>query len=165
MALAVVMVAAGGCTLVREMTDSDLKALRPFGASTTPANYDDLVFNDKAMDDEALAKAFPYLRRYRPKGLDFNGRQISDASVPLLVQIQSLRLLRVQGTRISLEGLKRLATGLPNLNDLVVDGKRFGEAEIGELRAAAPKVTIFPERLLIYGPDWDAENRDTNGVE
>jgi hypothetical protein len=144
-----VPILACGCALLRQSMDPNLDVLyRQYGAGTIPFEDQLIFFNDKYMDDDAFARAFVYLKKYGMKELDLNGRQISDRSVPLLVQLKTVRDLNLAGTDLTLDGLKQLRH-LPRLEWLSVAAGQLGEAELAELRAAMPKVKV-EETLLVH---------------
>jgi hypothetical protein len=58
--------------------------------------------------DEEFAAVYPALRRMDPQRLDLRGSRVSDASVPLINQLPSLRDVDLRETRVTREGASRL---------------------------------------------------------
>lgn len=67
----------------------------------------DLAANLRDADLDAL-RAFPRLEK-----LDLRGRPITDAAVPLLSRLRTLRTLKLAGTNVSDDGINCLRTALP----------------------------------------------------
>lgn len=108
-----------GCSYLREMSSPNLEALTPYGAVTSEDQDERLVFIRRPMSDDELAMAFRYIKSYEPKELSFNGRGITDLSVSLLLQLDSVERLELQGTGISIHGLTHLRL-MKNLHVLYV---------------------------------------------
>lgn len=131
---AVAIVWGVGCGYVRQLASPSLKALRPYGVTTIPDRDEYIGFKDRAMDDDQFAQAFPHIAAYRPEFLSLDGRQITDLSVSLLIQLDTVRRLDLQGTRVTTAGLKRLEP-MRDLRLLYVSDS-MSDAELAEVEEA-----------------------------
>jgi hypothetical protein len=107
-----------GCFVADTMNQTsspDLKILlQDFSAQVVPGHSEALFLIDPPLDDEAFAAATPHIRAYRPRELYLDTSRMTDASVPNLMQLDSVNILQLGETPIRAEALKPLAT-LPNL--------------------------------------------------
>jgi hypothetical protein len=138
-----------GCGTLKQMYSRDLTILvERFGAATVPGDEHRIVW-DGPLDDAIFAEAFPYVERYGGvTKMEFNGRAISDASVPLLLRLRGLEELHLQGTNLTLVGLRQLS-GLPRLRWVVVEAGRFTPADLADLRSSVPNVKV-DETVLVF---------------
>lgn len=67
----------------------------------------DLAANIADADLDVL-RVFPRLHE-----LDLSGRPITDAAVPLLSRLKTLRVLRLSGTKLTDDGVRRLQAAIP----------------------------------------------------
>jgi len=137
-----------GCGFIRQVTSPSLAALEPYGASTVPDDAGRIMFVRRSLDDDKLAAAFRYLHQYEPQDLRFDGRQITDLSVSLLIQLDSVEVLDLAGTQITKAGLKRLRL-MRGLRQLWVSDT-MSPQDIDEIRHEMPKgVTVEGVRTML----------------
>jgi hypothetical protein len=130
-----------GCAHPRLALSPDIKALYPYGLGTVPVEPDRLNFHHAPMDDDDFARAFRYIKNYGPKQLHLNNRQVTDLSVSLLIQLDSVEDLDLAYSPVSIGGLKRLRL-MKNLKRLWVGAGQFTAVELAELRQAMPGVEV-----------------------
>lgn len=143
--LTVAIFSTVGC----QFFDPNLRALNKYGGTWVPNKYGLVIFHYDDMNDEKFAEASPYLKRYGVEELDVNGRDLTDRSIPLIVQLNHLRVLYAQGTQISLNGYMRLKA-CSRLRELYVESDRFSPEELRKLKSALPGVAVY-ESALIWG--------------
>lgn len=132
-----------GCGYIRQTFSTNLDRLVPYGVRTIPDEDGILFFQWKYMGDDELAGAFRYIQAYEPTHINFGGREISDLSVSLLLQLDSVEELDLYGTRITKEGFKRLGK-MRKLRRLWVT--TLNNADLAELREALKgKVTVVSQ--------------------
>jgi hypothetical protein len=68
------------------------------------------------LSDEEFAEAFPALRRMDPVWLDLRGSGVSDASVPMINRLRSLRHVDLRDTGVTPAGLAAVRRGVETHN-------------------------------------------------
>jgi hypothetical protein len=148
-----ICMACGGCGMMRQSLSPDLGALaHEYGVVTIPNQDQKIIFQNKPIDDAEFARAFKHLKAYGGvKELVLNGQEISDASLPLIIQLQQLEILHLQGTKVSLDGLRQLSS-LPHLRGIFVEAERFTLPQLAQLRQSLPNVEVAETwYILDYG--------------
>jgi hypothetical protein len=110
-------------------------------AYTTPV--DAVIFDSekRALTDDDLKKVFPAVQHMDPYRLHLGGRHtIGDPSIDLINWLQSLRVLDVSGTNVTLEGLKRVR--VKDLRQVYVARDKFTDADVQALQDAIKPATV-----------------------
>jgi hypothetical protein len=142
-----------GCGLMRQSLSPNLHALASnYGVVTIPDQNDKIIFQNKAIDDADFARAFKHLKAYGGiRELVLNGQPVSDASLPLIVQLRDLEILHLQGTKVTLQGLQQLSA-LPQLRGLFIEKEHFTPEQVTTLRESLPRVQVEETwYILDYG--------------
>jgi len=146
-------IACGGCGLIHQALSPNLHTLvNDYGVVTVPNKDHEITFQDKPINDAEFAKAFKHLKAYGGvKVLVLNGQEVSDVSIPLILQLHKFEILHLQGTKVTIDGFRQL-TSLPHLRGLVIEAQRFAPDEVATLREALPRVEIVETwYILDYG--------------
>ena len=138
------LLATGGCGYLRQMTSPNLRALAPYGAATIPDRDDAIYFNTWPLTDENLAESFRYIAEYAPRLPSFEGREITDLSVSLLLQLDSVEELRIERTGISAAGIARL-TKMHGLKDIYISSNQITREQLAGLEAVQTRVRFHME--------------------
>ena len=94
-----------------------------------------------ALSDADFAKVFPAVAHMDPYRLHLDGAHaLGDDSIDLLNKLGSLRVLDVSGTKMTLEGLKKLK--VPSLKQLYISPDNFTEAQLEKIQKAFPNVEV-----------------------
>jgi hypothetical protein len=136
---------AGGCGFVRQYTSPSLAALRPYGALTVPGDDETIDFTRDKMNDDDLSRAYPHLKTYAPHRLSLRGREISDLSISLLMQLDCVERLDLTDTLVTEAGLRRLGA-MNSLRELWVGDQQFETEELARIRAALPTTKVYLTR-------------------
>lgn len=127
----VLLLLAGGCGSM----NPDLRALGQYGGTGVRDVPRSVTFAGRQVDDDRFAQAWVYLDRYGVRDLDLSGCNITDDSVSLMMQLDRLEKLSLQGTKITPAGLMRLHN-LPRLRLLVIEPGMLSDTQRQDLQAA-----------------------------
>src|SRR5690348_5353112 len=123
----------------------DISTIESFGGLVVPAPdpkhaislpVDSISFDPQKqqIDDDTFESLMPLLRKLPMQRLNISGQPITDASIDRINQLKSIRVLEINGTKITLAGLSRLR--LPNLEQVNLSADAFDESELMELPAS-----------------------------
>jgi hypothetical protein len=113
------------------------------GPAVRVVPVDAVIFDSptRALSDADFAKVFPAVSHMDPYRLHLRGEHaIGDDSVDLLNKLGSLRMLDVSGTKITVEGLKKLK--VQSLKQLYISPDNFTEQQLQEVQKALPNVKV-----------------------
>jgi hypothetical protein len=77
-------------------------------ANLAPVAAVDFSTHRRVIDDDDFAALFPSLERLSPRRICLGGQPISDRSIELLNRLPYLRVINLEGTHVSAEGLGRI---------------------------------------------------------
>jgi hypothetical protein len=148
---------------IHQTSSPDLKILlQDFNAQVVPGHSEALFFYDPPLDDQQFAAAIGHIRAYAPAQLYLDGSKLTDASLPTLMQLDSVRDLSLGRTGLAMDSLTSLAT-LPNLKSISVDFDTAQEQK--EFHdAMEPNISLSSFRFIDYDStltDWALTRRVT----
>ena len=123
------------------------KELGRYGGYTIVGDPPNVAFASE-LSDERFAEALPLLKKVRVQDLDLNSTDVSDASVPRIAELKTLKSLNVVGTRLTADALQQLRV-LPRLKYLTVWSEQFNDADVARLEASLPGVDVERDDILM----------------
>jgi hypothetical protein len=133
--------------------DADAALLAKFGGIYIPTGegplhritpVDQVIFDSSrlhALNDDEFSEVLPAVVHMDPYHLRFEGQhKVTDNSIEGLSTLQSIRLLDVDGTEMTLGGLKQLKVN--SLKFLRIPPEKFSAAQLAELQQALPGIKV-----------------------
>lgn len=116
----------------------------------TPANHQlSFTFGRKIGDEEVIA-AMPDLQRVHAQELRLPSLQVTDRIIPAVTKVESLEVLDLSGTDVTIDGLCQLRS-LPHLKTLWISLEYYSSAELASLKSILSGTEVLEGNL---GTRW-----------
>jgi hypothetical protein len=148
LAMILVMLTCCGCKRMGNperwmASDPDLQHLhRRWRISTIPSDPTYIGFRyAESIDDAGLAEAAKYLKHYGVRELDLSRQNVSDASIPTILSIPSIRTLHLQHTPVTESGLLQLRSHR-HLDTIYIEHTKFTSEQLASVRTRLVGMTV-----------------------
>lgn len=103
---------------------------------------DEVHFSQPGFDDTALTRVYPSLLKLKVRFISFENVPITDSSIQLIRELGTIEELVFIDTQVTITGISKLK-GMPRLRRLLLDGRRYTEEQVEQLRHDMPAVEIL----------------------